>query len=242
VKLDQNGAVLKINRLFSTLSFDNPIDAELGPDGALYVLEWAAGFGGPSPDAKLVRIEFLGNLPTLDGDYNQDHVVDAADYVVWRKTVGSTDDFRADGNSDGVIDAGDYDVWRANFGATVASPGMGTVLSTFSSSELSEDASANASKEPAAVGIAGFTSLGTPFSWTNFDSEKTSQRNQHRSATSDDNDLLLLASNRVQNSARRQSDSFENSLSERHRSDGDRSIADEALTMVLADWTDIRSY
>jgi hypothetical protein len=37
------------------------------------------------------------------GDYNQDGTVDAADYVVWRKTDGTQ--------------AG-YDTWRANFGAT----------------------------------------------------------------------------------------------------------------------------
>jgi glucose/arabinose dehydrogenase/type 1 glutamine amidotransferase len=240
VKLDQNGAVLKINRLFSTLSFDNPIDAELGPDGALYVLEWAAGFGPPSPDAKLVRIEFLGNLPTLDGDYNQDQVVDAADYVVWRKTVGSTTDDRADGNGDGVIDAEDYDVWRANFGATVASPGVGTVLSTFSGSELSEEASANAS-DPAAIGRPGFTSFETPLSRTNFDSEKPSQRNQRWSSAANDDDLLLLASNRIQNSARPQSGSLENSRSER-RDDENRSIADEALAIILAAWPGTRAY
>jgi hypothetical protein len=39
---------------------------------------------------------------TLDGDYNHDGIVDAADYVVWRKTDGTQ--------------AG-YDQWRANFGA-----------------------------------------------------------------------------------------------------------------------------
>ncbi|MEX2307982.1 MAG: hypothetical protein WD738_10340 [Pirellulales bacterium] len=43
-----------------------------------------------------------------DGDYNGDNVVDAADYVVWRKNDGSP---------------GGYDTWRANFGAT---GGVGT--------------------------------------------------------------------------------------------------------------------
>ena len=135
VKLDQNGQVLKINRLFSDLSFARPMDVELGPDGALYVLEWGSGFGGGNADAKLVRVEFLGNLPTLSGDYNQDNVVDAADYVVWRNTVDSTTDFRADGNGDGVIDAGDYDIWRANFGATLASPGTASAMAAATNSE-----------------------------------------------------------------------------------------------------------
>jgi hypothetical protein len=46
------------------------------------------------------------NLP---GDFNGDDSVDAADYVVWRKGLGTT--FTAD----------DYIVWRANFGKTAGS-------------------------------------------------------------------------------------------------------------------------
>jgi T5SS/PEP-CTERM-associated repeat protein len=42
--------------------------------------------------------------PGVPGDYNQNGVVDAADYVVWRKTDGTP--------------AG-YNTWRANFGRTV---------------------------------------------------------------------------------------------------------------------------
>ena len=46
--------------------------------------------------------------PALPGDYNNDGTVDAADYVVWRDTLGSTTDLRADGNPNLVIDANDY--------------------------------------------------------------------------------------------------------------------------------------
>jgi endonuclease I len=58
----------------------------------------------------------------LSGDYNRDGVVDAADYVVWRRALGEnvTAYGGADGNGDGMIDDGDYDVWRVNFGATAA--------------------------------------------------------------------------------------------------------------------------
>jgi hypothetical protein len=52
----------------------------------------------------------------LAGDYNKNGVVDAADYTVWRDTLGSTIDLRADGNGNGVIDQSDYDVWKSNFG------------------------------------------------------------------------------------------------------------------------------
>ncbi|MEX0612005.1 MAG: hypothetical protein WD738_20210 [Pirellulales bacterium] len=48
----------------------------------------------------------LSVVPALDGDYNADGTVDAADYVVWRKNDGTQ--------------AG-YDTWRAHFGATAGS-------------------------------------------------------------------------------------------------------------------------
>ena len=61
----------------------------------------------------------------LAGDYNQNGVVDSADYVVWRNTAGTdVSSFSgADGNGNGTIDQGDYDFWRARFGNTVAGTG-----------------------------------------------------------------------------------------------------------------------
>jgi hypothetical protein len=56
----------------------------------------------------------------LPGDYNFNGVVDAADYVVWRKTSGATIDLRADGNTNGIIDQGDYNLWRSHFGQVLA--------------------------------------------------------------------------------------------------------------------------
>jgi hypothetical protein len=57
------------------------------------------------------------------GDYNRNGAVDAADYVVWRKTLGnSVPPFSgADGGGDGTVDPGDYGLWRNNFGRTAAS-------------------------------------------------------------------------------------------------------------------------
>ena len=45
----------------------------------------------------------------LPGDFNNNGVVDAADYVVWRDGLGST------------YVQSDYEVWRANFGRTAGS-------------------------------------------------------------------------------------------------------------------------
>jgi hypothetical protein len=59
----------------------------------------------------------------LPGDYNNDGLVSAADYTVWRKmrgqdvAVGSG----ADGNFDGVVDDRDFEVWRKHYAPTAGS-------------------------------------------------------------------------------------------------------------------------
>ncbi|MEX2306101.1 MAG: hypothetical protein WD738_00815 [Pirellulales bacterium] len=59
--------------------------------------------------------------PTLEGDYNKDGKVDAADYVIWRKTLGSTTDLAADGDGSLKIDVVDYMYWKRNFGNMLGS-------------------------------------------------------------------------------------------------------------------------
>jgi hypothetical protein len=55
--------------------------------------------------------------PVLPGDYNGNSIVDAADYTVWRDTLGSTGTgLAADGNRDNTVTQLDYDIWKANFG------------------------------------------------------------------------------------------------------------------------------
>jgi hypothetical protein len=62
-------------------------------------------------------------VPTLlAGDYNGDGAVDAGDYIVWRRTLGTTGVpafSGADGDGDGTVDQDDFDVWRTNFGRTL---------------------------------------------------------------------------------------------------------------------------
>jgi hypothetical protein len=53
------------------------------------------------------------------GDYNHNGLVDAADYVIWRRTLNqsaSPPGSGADGNSNGTVDSGDYTFWRARYG------------------------------------------------------------------------------------------------------------------------------
>lgn len=59
----------------------------------------------------------------VTGDYNEDGVVDAADFTLWRDTVGSTSNLAADGDLNGVVDQGDYDLWRTAYGSLHTPPG-----------------------------------------------------------------------------------------------------------------------
>jgi hypothetical protein len=55
------------------------------------------------------EIAALASIPgDLPGDFNADGIVDSADYVVWRKGLGTT------------YTTNDFNVWRANFGSTTA--------------------------------------------------------------------------------------------------------------------------
>jgi hypothetical protein len=71
------------------------------------------------------------------GDFNDDGVVDLADYTVWRDNLGSDHILGGHGDENGdsfnVVDEDDYTLWKANFGhvretpelasTTVAEPG-----------------------------------------------------------------------------------------------------------------------
>lgn len=63
----------------------------------------------------------LGGPNYITGDFNQDGVVDAADYTVWRDTNGQsgTDDTQpaADANHDFVVDQADYQLWASRHGS-----------------------------------------------------------------------------------------------------------------------------
>jgi phospholipase/lecithinase/hemolysin len=58
----------------------------------------------------------------LAGDYNDDGVVDAADYTVWRDAFGQMGaGLAADGDANGAVNGADYSLWKENFGAVSAS-------------------------------------------------------------------------------------------------------------------------
>lgn len=59
VKLDDKGEVLEINPFLPSFEFRAPIEMEIGPDGAIYMLEWGIGFSTNNPDARLIRIDYV---------------------------------------------------------------------------------------------------------------------------------------------------------------------------------------
>jgi glycosyl hydrolase family 42 (putative beta-galactosidase) len=93
-----------------------------------------ARFGGPFTDALAIGQAagaswyqiYQADVPSIPynffgvpGDYNGDGVVNAADFTVWRDSVGQIGPgLAADGNINGQIDAGDYNVWLSHFGQT----------------------------------------------------------------------------------------------------------------------------
>jgi autotransporter-associated beta strand protein len=63
----------------------------------------------------------------LAGDFNNDGIVNAADYVVWRKNVGQPSQTLPNDTTGVIVGQAQYNLWRSNFGNTVPAPGTGAV-------------------------------------------------------------------------------------------------------------------
>lgn len=111
-------------------------DARLGLGGLVRSNDTVGQFFEGSIDNLIISdTSTTINVPTLGGDYNDDGVVDAADYTVWRDNLGAADESSLNGNGDGAngVDSADYTLWVANFGmesttATVAIPEPSSLL------------------------------------------------------------------------------------------------------------------
>ncbi|HEY4232872.1 MAG TPA: PEP-CTERM sorting domain-containing protein, partial [Lacipirellulaceae bacterium] len=76
-------------------------------------------FVGRYGDEVTVSATMQGTGPA-PGDYNNDHVVNAADYTIWRDHLGQTFQLQNEGQgvTPGMVTQEDYNTWRANFGRT----------------------------------------------------------------------------------------------------------------------------
>ncbi len=104
VNIAINGSTLSEDGLMYQTDGDSPLwpadVSNLGNSFSTYIA------------ARTLQLFVIPAMPTLDGDFNGDGVVDAADYTVWRYGLGST--YTLD----------DYEIWKATFGATL--PGGGS--------------------------------------------------------------------------------------------------------------------
>jgi len=110
-----------------------------------YVPEWGRQFlvltagqtidkgltlAGPAADMFDMQIFSFGIVleAMLAGDYSGNGVVDAADYTVWRDSLGQAgSDLPADGTGDGFVYRVDYDYWKTRFGDSAGGSGGAAV-------------------------------------------------------------------------------------------------------------------
>jgi lysozyme len=88
------------------------------------------GSEGPNNDLEDGDV-FYGTMAQLTalrvhvvpGDYNHNGTVDAADYVVYRNSIGSTVNLAADGNNNQIVDTADLTYWKARLGQSASGAG-----------------------------------------------------------------------------------------------------------------------
>lgn len=100
-----------------------------GSTGSVFTSLGTSTTAGSLANATTITTLVQSNL-IAGADYNHNGLVDAADYVLWRKTLGTTvtPGSGADGSGNGIIDQADYNLWRAHFGLT-SGAGSGSGLS-----------------------------------------------------------------------------------------------------------------
>jgi len=84
----------------------------------------------------------------LIGDYNNDGVVDAADYATWRDNLGGATLINRDSANTGAVSMADYISWLTHFGNT-SGPGSGAGI-----------ASGGAVPEPESIALASLGVVG----------------------------------------------------------------------------------
>jgi hypothetical protein len=108
------GFTLSGNESFEVLTAGSLVNSGIslsGPNAADFTLDVNTATG-------VVTLSAGGGGGGLAGDFNNNGTVDAADFTVWRDSLGAQDESALMGNGDGsgVIDEGDYALWFANFG------------------------------------------------------------------------------------------------------------------------------
>jgi hypothetical protein len=113
---------------FAPILSSQPIAHVVMPDGVVGTMNMTLvlrdiGVPGVGQTAIFSSVKFTA----VPGDYNNDGLVDAADYVVWRKYVGTTTAIPNDPHG-GTIGINQFNTWRSNFGTSLPGSGSGVSL------------------------------------------------------------------------------------------------------------------
>jgi hypothetical protein len=158
--IDPNGAWVKLSSATTELA-EGALDLDGGRLPAKREISlgqiWNPSIAGLTFAATEPNGQPISILPVeaIDGDYDWDGQVDAADYVVWRQNFSSTSMLDADGNVNGIVDAADYSVWRNNFGRSL----LGSATAAAMGASMPPLLAGPAVPEPASVVVVG-TAIG----------------------------------------------------------------------------------
>jgi hypothetical protein len=90
--------------------------------------------GGPSPFYLITGSSELLLAVGVQGDYNRDGTVNAADYTTWRNSLDQNvaKGTGADGDGSGTITRADYDIWKSHYGETFSgfASGSGSLVAS----------------------------------------------------------------------------------------------------------------
>jgi cytochrome c len=110
-RLDRRREFSEIRRLLPSLTFQNPIDMQFGPDGALYVLEYGDGYFQENAAAQLARVDFVTDNRTPVPVVTADRAFGLAPLTVQLSSAGTVDPdgdevtLAWDFDTDGVVDS-----------------------------------------------------------------------------------------------------------------------------------------
>ena len=115
-------------------------DGIVNLDPGLFQLEIEGLTVADRLNVEIAEIRLVSAPAGVDGDYSGNGIVDAADYTVWRNSLGQMGaGLAADGDGNGKVEPADYTYWKTRFG----NPGGGSSFTTSS-----------ATPEPASLAIA----------------------------------------------------------------------------------------
>jgi hypothetical protein len=100
------GQSISIGSLYNPLSGLEDIDFEVRREG------------GPADRTYDQIVSYVGASIAVDGDYNADGVVNAADYTVWRDALGQIITLPNENATPGSVTQEDYAVWASNYGSS----------------------------------------------------------------------------------------------------------------------------